>query len=105
MYPLALRLFINARTLDMGYPSSDEISVRVSAFWRSANRSSIASTRSADLTEADGPVLVLFSDMVASEKRRAPKQSRSEEHTSELQSLMRIAYAGFCLKKQNKQNW
>src|SRR3546814_9107626 len=25
--------------------------------------------------------------------------SRSEEHTSELQSLMRISYAGFCLKK------
>src|SRR3546814_4699590 len=28
--------------------------------------------------------------------------SRSEEHTSELQSLMRISYAVFCLKKQNK---
>src|SRR3546814_9432839 len=27
--------------------------------------------------------------------------SRSEEHTSELQSLMRISYAVFCLKKQN----
>src|SRR3546814_5855266 len=27
--------------------------------------------------------------------------SRSEEHTSELQSLMRISYAGFCLKKKN----
>src|SRR3546814_6468361 len=26
---------------------------------------------------------------------------RSEEHTSELQSLMRISYAGFCLKTQN----
>src|SRR3546814_4054482 len=26
---------------------------------------------------------------------------RSEEHTSELQSLMRISYAAFCLKKQN----
>src|SRR3546814_6138619 len=26
---------------------------------------------------------------------------RSEEHTSELQSLMRISYAGFCLKKTN----
>src|SRR3546814_7816749 len=26
--------------------------------------------------------------------------TRSEEHTSELQSLMRISYAGFCLKKQ-----
>src|SRR3546814_6343367 len=28
---------------------------------------------------------------------------RSEEHTSELQSLMRISYAVFCLKKTNKQ--
>src|SRR3546814_6592619 len=28
---------------------------------------------------------------------------RSEEHTSELQSLMRISYAVFCLKKQTKQ--
>src|SRR3546814_6014842 len=29
--------------------------------------------------------------------------SRSEEHTSELQSLMRISYAVFCLKKKNTQ--
>src|SRR3546814_6510862 len=29
---------------------------------------------------------------------------RSEEHTSELQSLMRISYAVFCLKKQTKQH-
>src|SRR3546814_4757186 len=28
-------------------------------------------------------------------------QARSEEHTSELQSLMRISYAVFCLKKKN----
>src|SRR3546814_9258465 len=31
------------------------------------------------------------------------EMSRSEEHTSELQSLMRNSYAGFCLKKKNKQ--
>src|SRR3546814_6929511 len=30
-----------------------------------------------------------------------PKSRRSEEHTSELQSLMRISYAVFCLKKKN----
>src|SRR3546814_4428288 len=30
--------------------------------------------------------------------------NRSEEHTSELQSLMRISYAVFCLKKKKKQN-
>src|SRR3546814_9696186 len=29
-------------------------------------------------------------------------RARSEEHTSELQSLMRISYAVFCLKKKNK---
>src|SRR3546814_10755981 len=29
------------------------------------------------------------------------ESSRSEEHTSELQSLMRISYAVFCLKKKN----
>src|SRR3546814_5876897 len=29
-------------------------------------------------------------------------ETRSEEHTSELQSLMRISYAVFCLKKKNK---
>src|SRR3546814_4183616 len=31
-----------------------------------------------------------------------PQAMRSEEHTSELQSLMRISYAVFCLKKKNK---
>src|SRR3546814_4650133 len=30
--------------------------------------------------------------------------ARSEEHTSELQSLMRISYAVFCLKKKNSKN-
>src|SRR3546814_1380053 len=31
-----------------------------------------------------------------------PLRRRSEEHTSELQSLMRISYAVFCLQKQNR---
>src|SRR3546814_6606058 len=36
--------------------------------------------------------------------RAAPAAARrSEEHTSELQSLMRISYAVFCLKKKNKK--
>src|SRR3546814_6252834 len=33
-----------------------------------------------------------------------PAQRRSEEHTSELQSLMRISYAVFCLKKKNNNS-
>src|SRR3546814_1055998 len=35
------------------------------------------------------------------EARPASAGGRSEEHTSELQSLMRISYAVFCLKKKN----
>src|SRR3546814_1028247 len=35
-------------------------------------------------------------------RRRAQRLGRSEEHTSELQSLMRISYAVFCLKKKKK---
>src|SRR3546814_3464343 len=37
-------------------------------------------------------------------ERAAYRLGRSEEHTSELQSLMRISYAVFCLKKKNKQH-
>src|SRR3546814_1434851 len=32
------------------------------------------------------------------------RRGRSEEHTSELQSLMRISYAVFCLKKKRRNN-
>src|SRR3546814_3716133 len=36
---------------------------------------------------------------------RWAKSIRSEEHTSELQSLMRISYAVFCLKKKKKKKY
>src|SRR3546814_7585839 len=36
-------------------------------------------------------------------ERVGAKHSRSEEHTSELQSLMRISYAVFCLKKKTNE--
>src|SRR3546814_4877452 len=39
---------------------------------------------------------------VESLERLGQHALRSEEHTSELQSLMRISYAVFCLKKKNK---
>src|SRR3546814_4068399 len=35
----------------------------------------------------------------------AEQQERSEEHTSELQSLMRISYAVFCLKQKKKNKY
>src|SRR3546814_7113745 len=40
----------------------------------------------------------------ASNWRHLTRRRRSEEHTSELQSLMRISYAVFCLKKKHQQN-
>src|SRR3546814_3987963 len=63
------------------------------------------------------PVVAMLKDcmLVSLRRRRAPvfrfgiagqwprrPVRRSEEHTSELQSLMRISYAVFCLKKKNK---
>src|SRR3546814_4502379 len=38
--------------------------------------------------------------VAAQRQRRRLEMARSEEHTSELQSLMRISYAVFCLKKK-----
>src|SRR3546814_8019329 len=38
---------------------------------------------------------------LAQHRLRTRRAGRSEEHTSELQSLMRISYAVFCLKKKN----
>src|SRR3546814_5530903 len=44
-------------------------------------------------------------NMLVSDMRALPiLAQRSEEHTSELQSLMRISYAVFCLKKKKNQN-
>src|SRR3546814_3438915 len=39
-------------------------------------------------------------DLAALEQGKVERQARSEEHTSELQSLMRISYAVLCLKKK-----
>src|SRR3546814_1527478 len=47
--------------------------------------------------------LLLSGSLESQHPPRLPtgRRRRSEEHTSELQSLMRISYAVFCLKKQN----
>src|SRR3546814_4094184 len=50
------------------------------------------------------PALIVTSPYTRTRQTAAPTIARSEEHTSELQSLMRISYAVFCLKKKtNKQ--
>src|SRR3546814_10217440 len=47
--------------------------------------------------------LSLVREFVSSQCQDPKSPFRSEEHTSELQSLMRISYAVFCLKKKNKK--
>src|SRR3546814_20974921 len=42
---------------------------------------------------------------VCAAQSAAPYRGRSEEHTSELQSLMRISYAVFCLKKKKNKKY
>src|SRR3546814_6053330 len=64
----------------------------------------------ADLTDTDVSALTLLFEMGDNElldvllarTQLAGMYDRSEEHTSELQSLMRISYAVFCLKKKTK---
>src|SRR3546814_7433557 len=51
----------------------------------------------------DGPLL-LMSEALQKKDWKKARALRSEEHTSELQSLMRISYAVFCLKKKTEQN-
>src|SRR3546814_1382418 len=49
-----------------------------------------------------GDVIPQIVENLTRDEKRAP-WTRSEEHTSELQSLMRISYAVFCLKKKKQQ--
>src|SRR3546814_4947817 len=49
---------------------------------------------------AYGPVLSKRSWKTHPARCKSPASCRSEEHTSELQSLMRISYAVYCLKKK-----
>src|SRR3546814_3978715 len=51
----------------------------------------------------NGPVGVFEFDAFANGTQTLARAIRSEEHTSELQSLMRISYAVFCLKKKKTQ--
>src|SRR3546814_1108052 len=50
------------------------------------------------LERSDVPIVIVYRQDVGSEGR----EGRSEEQTYELQSIMRISYAVFCLKKKNQ---
>src|SRR3546814_7385551 len=55
-------------------------------------------------TDLEGAAGDQWADAAIAEAGRRPADERSEEHTSELQSLMRTSYAVFCLKKKKTKN-
>src|SRR3546814_8428680 len=75
-------------------------------FHRLSSRSatSLGAAPSPEALPGDAPRRPLPSALAGSSCRRAVHRFRSEEHTSELQSLMRISYAVFCLKKKKQKN-
>src|SRR3546814_3314868 len=52
-------------------------------------------------THLDARAVAILSDLAAAQDFAGRRKTRSEEHTSELQSLMRNSYAVFSLKKNN----
>src|SRR3546814_3449580 len=61
-------------------------------------------TRHASMTVSDSPAPPCSKNGVSAHSCANAERPRSEEHTSELQSLMRISYAVFCFKKKIKPN-
>src|SRR3546814_4166973 len=81
----------------------------LSACGRDSDSDQNLSSLDASLTNAEDPALrsalgdQIIVDPELADQSNAHRVRRSEEHTSELQSLMRISYAVFCLKKKNKK--
>src|SRR3546814_10135531 len=107
--PVHLKI-VSGRSLDrLGVSGSIQREAMSSAGCRFGN---IGRWRAAETAPALG--CVYAAALAASRIRKAPitasaafiqpGMTRSEEHTSELQSLMRIPYASFCLKKKKKHS-
>src|SRR3546814_1141809 len=76
-------------------------SIKVAGVAMTLNRNTFAPMRAL----GRGALAVLLLALIALQPARASEpEVRSEEHTSELQSLMRISYAVFCLKKKKIQD-
>src|SRR3546814_7027652 len=75
----------------------------VSSLWASSLvwASSLLWPAAAPASRPTAAMVTATSVRAASDRDVVEKRIRSEEHTSELQSLMRISYAVFCLKKKN----
>src|SRR3546814_3726820 len=90
----------------MGIPKSSRLCRRHSVSFLGCRRSRLARLdqrgRRCASTAWRAPVGVASRVRAAAGRSPGTRSVRSEEHTSELQSLMRISYAVFCLKKKKK---
>src|SRR3546814_9296618 len=84
------------RTCDHPSPDRSRQTARIAEYAAKAVR------RQDKISPPDGEDFGRCAPVGARRYRPCTRASRSEEHTSELQSLMRISYAVFCLKKKNK---
>src|SRR3546814_1836837 len=88
-------------------PSGMALRVRLCNFGQEAGRPSLVDSvekgRSRSKLRAGPERDGSFRELQAATAGTGIGRSRSEEHTSELQSLMRISYAVFCLKKKTKK--
>src|SRR3546814_3757057 len=64
---------------------------------------SVCSTKRWELAGPGLGSVMIMVKLVGSQNKQMGRRLRSEEHTSELQSLMRISYAVFCLKKKKSR--
>src|SRR3546814_4925506 len=85
---------INAALIDRVERSSDMAGNAFSMFETAISLEAMVRERTAQLEDALAKLAEANADLASAH--------RSEEHTSELQSLMRISYAVFCLKKKKK---
>src|SRR3546814_3378606 len=69
-----------------------------------AERDELWSVRATYHAKSEGNAIDTLIQWVLVNGLKPIEETRSEEHTSELQSLMRISYAVFCLKKKKNKN-
>src|SRR3546814_7045679 len=84
------------------------LALMVSVVWRLVRSTSVAAglieTSTIDSSGTVRPSGERTMKVAMSAMPTSPPSWRSEEHTSELQSLMRISYAVFCLKKKKTKH-
>src|SRR3546814_9273043 len=97
---------VGGRSLDARDPTALDIAVSEVDVVICCTESGNVAVADACIRQGTGFVAIAASVSVlrelAARHDSAAKAGRSEEHTSELQSLMRISYAVFCLKKKNE---